>query len=530
VAAGRPAELLPVSVNAQLALSEGLLRLSNVVGTVAGTRVGGQLAIGMRQQPITLDGDVEIGAVELPIAVAVALGIPTPNLVTGSTTFASATRGANIRTNANANSLWPSEPFEEGLRGLRGQVAVKLALVTLTPKLAARDVRGVLQFSDSELALQAIEGEVAGGRLSGELAFMRRAEGLTARSSVKLAGASAAELLPGDGLLSGRLTLDVNVEGTGMSAVALVGSLGGSGTFVLERGRVVRLDPDAFDAVIRAVDGGLPIDAIRVRDRMDAALASGVLTFALAEGALAINAGQARLSNTTVRAQGADLAVSGSVNLADGAIDARLTLLGAAGTGTLANTRPEIAITLKGPSDNPKRNIDVAALATWLALRAVEQQSKKLDLLEGREPAPALAPPAGEAAIQTAPTQTAPIQGVPIPSGPIPNAPTQSEPVQSMPTVEPDGPGATGIEPELPRPRPAARTEPTAPSAPKSKPAAPSAGPVTPLPPPVDIRPAPTPRAPRAQTGAAATQQGAAIQPPPPPKPTRSLREILFGN
>lgn len=532
VAAGRPAELLPVSVNARLALSEGMLRLSNVVGTVAGTRVGGQLAIGMRQQPITFDGDVEIGAVELPVAVAVALGIPTPSLITGSTTFASATASANIgaNANANANSLWPSEPFEEGLRGLRGQVAVKLALVTLTPKLAARDVRGMLQFSDSELALQAIEGEVAGGRLSGELAFTRRVEGLTARSRVKLAGANAAELLPGDGLLSGRLTLDVNVEGTGMSAVALVGSLGGSGTFVLERGRVVRLDPDAFDAVIRAVDGGLPIDAIRVRDRMDAALASGVLTFALAEGALAINAGQARLSNTTVRAQGADLAVNGSVNLADGAIDARLTLLGAAGTGTLANTRPEIAITLKGPSANPKRNIDVAALATWLALRAVEQQSKKLDLLEGREPAPVPAPPAGEAAIQT-PTQTAPIHG-----GPTPSAPTQSEPVRSMPAVEPDAPSAAGTEPELPRPRPAVQTEPMAPSAPKSKPAAPSAGQLAPLPPPVDIRPAPTPRAPRAQTGAAATQ-GAAIQPQPPrpaivptPAAPRSLKEILFGN
>lgn len=521
VAAGRPAELLPVSVNAQLALSEGMLRLSNVVGTVAGTRVGGRLAIGMRQQPITLDGDVEIGAVELPVAVAVALGIPTPNLVTGSTTFASATPGANMR--ANANSLWPSEPFEEGLRGLRGQVAVKLALVTLTPKLAAREVRGMLQFSESELALQAIEGEVAGGRLSGELAFMRRAEGLTARSRVKLDGANAAELLPGDGLLSGRLTLDVNVEGTGMSAVALVGSLGGSGTFVLEKGRVVRLDPDAFDAVIRAVDGGLPIDANRVRDRMDAALASGVLTFALAEGALAIDAGQARLSSTTVRARGADLAVSGSVNLADGAIDARLTLLGAAGTGTLANTRPEIAITLKGPSDNPKRNIDVAPLATWLALRAVEQQSKKLDLLEGREPAPAPAPPAGAAAIQTAPSQGVPTQSAPI----------QSEPVQSMPAVEPEASSAAGIEPELPRPRPVVRTEPTAPGVPKSKPAAPAAGQAAPLPPPVDIRPAPAPRAPpRAQTGAAATQQGAAIQPPPPPppKPTRSLREILFGN
>ena len=503
-----------------------MLRLSNVAGTVAGTRVAGRLAIGMRQQPITLDGDVEIGAVELPVAVAVALGIPTPSLITGSTTFASATPGANIR--ANASSLWPSEPFEEGLRALRGQVAVKLALVTLTPKLAARDVRGMLQFGDSELALQGIEGDVAGGRLAGELSFLRRPEGLTARSRVQLAGANAAELLPGDGLISGRLTLDVNVEGAGMSPIALIGSLGGSGTFSLEKGRVVRLDPTAFDAVIRAVDQGLPIDATRVRDRMDAALASGVLTFALAEGALTINAGQARLGNIMVRAQGADLTAGGSVNLADGALDARLSLLGAAGTGSLASTRPEIAIALKGPSDAPKRSIDVAALTSWLALRAVEQQSKKLDLLEGREPAPA--PPAGEAAIQTAPIQTAPTQSAPTPSAPI-----QSEPVQSMPAVEPDAPSAAGIEPELARPRPTVRTEPTAPGAPKSKQrfsAVSGACALAPLPPPVDIRPAPAPRAPRAQTGAAATQQGAAIQPPPPPppKPTRSLREILFGN
>src|SRR5439155_526279 len=85
-----------------------------------------------------------------------------------------------------------------------------------------------------------------------------------------------AELLPGDGLVSGKLTLDVAAEGTGMSAVALMGSLAGSGTFKLENGRVVRLDPAAFDAVMRAVDQGLPIDVTRVRDRMVAALASGL--------------------------------------------------------------------------------------------------------------------------------------------------------------------------------------------------------------------------------------------------------------
>src|SRR5215831_19334863 len=116
--------------------------------------------------------------------------------------------------------------------------------------------------------------------------------------------------------------------------------------------------PAGFDAVIRAVDQGLPIDAIKLRDRMDAALASGGLALTLAEGAIIIDAGQARLNNTVVRAQRGDLAVSGSVNLTEAALDARLTMFGAGGAGAPANTRPEIGIALKGPIDTPKRTID----------------------------------------------------------------------------------------------------------------------------------------------------------------------------
>jgi len=353
------------------------------------------------------------------------------------------------------------------LPALRGQIAVKSARVALTPKLAARDVRGVVRFGESELALEGIDGSIGGGRVAADLTFLRRAEGLTARGRVHLAGANAAELLPGDGALSGGLTLDVTAEGTGMSPVALVGSLAGSGSFTLENARAARLDPAAFDTVIRAVDQGLPIDAIRVRDRMDAALASGGLPVSLAEGAIAIDAGQARLSNPVVRAQRGDLTMSGSVNLTEAALDARLTLFGAGGAGAPANTRPEIGIALKGPIDAPKRTIDVAALASWLALRAVEQQSKKLDVLEGRAPVP---PPAPAAV----------------------NAPT---------------------------------------SAAKPRPAAPAAERAQPLPPPIDIHPAPTPRAPRPQPGSAATQGAAtqAQKPAPAPARPRSLSEILFG-
>jgi hypothetical protein len=460
-AAGRASELLPASATARLAWNEGTLRFSEVVGTVAGASVGGRLALGMQQQPITVDGDIELGSVDLPAAVALAIGVPAQGTVSGA--------GAAASASGTAFGPWPAEPFEQGLAALSGQIAVKSARVALTPKLAARDVRGVVRFGESELALEGIDGSIAGGRVAADLTFLRRAEGLAARGRLRLTGANAGELLPGEGSLSGRLTLDVSAEGSGMSPVALVGSLAGSGSFTLENARAARLDPAAFDTVIRAVDQGLPIDAIKVRDRMDGALASGGLAVTLAEGAIAIDAGQARLSSPVVRAQRGDLAVSGSVNLAEAAIDARLTLVGSGGAGAPADTRPEIGIALKGPIDTPKRTIDVAALTSWLALRAVEQQSKKLDVLEGRAPVPPPVP----AAVNTT---SAP--------GPKPAAPA-AEGVQALPP------------PIDIRPAPAPRV----------------------------------PRAPRSQPGAAATQGAPAQAQKPPPATARppSLSEILFG-
>src|SRR5262249_43644151 len=87
-AAGRAGESLPASVTARLALSEGMLRFSEVAGTVAGASVGGRLTLGM-QQPITVDGDIELRAVDLPAAIALAIGIPGAGAATGASASAS---------------------------------------------------------------------------------------------------------------------------------------------------------------------------------------------------------------------------------------------------------------------------------------------------------------------------------------------------------------------------------------------------------------------------------------------------------
>ena len=81
-------------------------------------------------------------------------------------------------------------------------------------------------------------------------------------------------------------------------------------------------------------------------------------------------AGQLRLANTAVHAQGTDLALTGRVDLAESAIDARLALIGPELAGAPDGTRPELGIVLKGPIEAPRRTLDVTAFVSWLALRA----------------------------------------------------------------------------------------------------------------------------------------------------------------
>src|SRR5262249_51152361 len=160
----------------------------------------------------------------------------------------------------NAATIWPAEPFDLGLLGrATGRLTLRSAHVSLTPRLAAKKVRAVLRLAPAELALEEIDGTLAGGRVAGALAFRRGDGALPAQLLSKAAGAGLAELIRGGPPpLSGRLTIDVDVEGTGRSPIAVIGALHGGGSFTVQDAHMLRVDPAAFEAVIRNVDQGLP--------------------------------------------------------------------------------------------------------------------------------------------------------------------------------------------------------------------------------------------------------------------------------
>jgi large subunit ribosomal protein L24 len=324
-----------------------------------------------------------------------------------------------------------------------GRIAFRSARVSLVSGLMAQDFNAALRFAPSELSLDDVSGKLAGGSLAGALTLRRRADGLNVQGRLALSGVDASSALSGDGnAIAGRLGLQIEMEGTGMSPRALIGSLTGSGTVTLENAQLAKLDPRAFATTMRAVDQGLPLDAAKIRDTVAFALDAGRLNVKQAEGVVTMTGGQVRLGTVITRAEGAELAVSGNLDLADETIDAKMTLT-ATNTVALAG-RPEVTIALKGPAAAPRRTLDVAALAGWLALRAVEQQAKRLEAIEAER--------SGRATTQSVPA----VVGPPIIA--------------------------------IPAPRPA--------SAPKGAEASAAApGHAAPLPAPMEIKPAPKPKA-----------------------------------
>ena len=80
--------------------------------------------------------------------------------------------------------------------------------------------------------------------------------------------------------------------------------------------------------------------------------------------------------------RGADAAISGNYDLLDDHLDARVMLTGVDVPPMAGVEQPLVLVSLRGPLDDPQRNIDVSGFSAWLTLRAIEAQTKRLEALE----------------------------------------------------------------------------------------------------------------------------------------------------
>jgi uncharacterized protein involved in outer membrane biogenesis len=363
---GQSGTAAPVMAQADLGIAGTDLSFTQIAASVGAASLHGRLNLDL-SSPIVIDGDVDAAGVDAAAVAAMLLGLP---------------RGA-----PDAGAIWSGQSLGSGaFTAMNGAVTFKLDHADFTPALVARHLQGTVRFHPAEIAVDALDGDFAGGHLTGDLAFRRNADLLDANGRIELAGADLATIIGSDNKsIDGKLTVELQCDSIGGSPIDLVRALNGSGTIALADTRVAGLDVAAFDAAMRAADQSDKIDAKKVQAVVSAAMANGRLAVPQGNAAVTIAGGKVIAANATLPAGNADLLLTGGLDLSNAIVDGRATLVEHPAPNALIRMPAELQVALKGPLPAPARMLDTSALTSWLTLRAAELQTRRLESIEANQ-------------------------------------------------------------------------------------------------------------------------------------------------
>jgi uncharacterized protein involved in outer membrane biogenesis len=433
-----------VRLFSHVSLAGNKLSFDDIDSVAGSSRLRGHLALTLDQQS-EVAGEVGLDALELAPAFALAIGAAGHNT---------------------------AEPLGAGLmKGWRGHVAFQALSGTLPGGLELRPFGGTVKSDGQSLTIDAIKGKIGGGDVSANIDTRPDANGMAVNARIELANVDGAALhYRGLKMPASRTSLQMTLASQGRSVAALAGALAGSGTVTLQSATIPGLDPRAFDVAIHASDSGQATDDARLRKLVEPVLSAGALSVASAQIPFTIRDGRLRVDATTLDADGAHAIASGGYDIPADQADVRVSLTSDA-VGS-PSSRPEIQLFAAGSPDKLSRNLDVASLSSWLAVRAIDRETRRLDSIERGDPPQALP------------------MSIPPSTAALP--PPAAAPSEQM-LLEKPAPGPDSRQ-LLSRPTtvaPAARP-PAAPPVPAPAPPVVSQQ-AAPLPPPIEVRPTPGP-------------------------------------
>ena len=432
-----------ISLSSRLTLAGSKLTFDDMDSVLGGARIRGHVALNLGDEK-SVDGEVGMDTLDLAPAFGLAIG------AAGHDT---------------------SEPLGRGLlQGWRGRLAFQALRGVLPGGGELRPVSGVIKGDGQSLTFDNLKGTIGGGEATADVEARQTLNGTALNARLQFSGVDGSALrYRALAMPAGRASMQMTLASQGRSASALSGALSGSGSLTLQSVRIAGLDPRAFDVAIRASDTGQATDDIKLRQFVEQALSAGGLAVASAQIPFNIKDGRLRIGATTLDAEGARAIVSGGYDIAADQTDIRAALTSTA-LGS-ATGRPEIQIFAVGSPDALNRTVDVAALSSWLAVRAIDRETRRLDSIDrGEVPPPALP------ASMPPPAMALPPAEVP-PAVKLPDLPISEIPIPGR------GPRRTVPKPRIVAP----------PVVPSVTHAPVVSQQVAPLPPPIEVRPAPGP-------------------------------------
>jgi len=427
----RPADALAknIALSSRVSLAGNKLNFDDLNSTIAGARLRGRLALVLGDEK-SIDGEVGLDQLSLAPIFALAIGAAGHD--------AAAPLGSGL------------------LKGWRGKVAFQALRGTLPGGGEMRPVSGTVKSDGQALTFDAIKGKIGGGDVTATVDTRPGANGIALNAQISLKGADGSVLhYRSLAMPAGRASLQMTLAAQGRSTQALLGALSGSGTVTLESAAISGLDPRAFEVAINASDAGQATGDAKLRQLVDPVLSGGALLVASAQIPFTIRDGRLRVAATTLDAGVAHAVVSGGYDIPADQADVRAVI--ALAEDALGSGHPEIQIFAAGTPDKLDRTVDVSALSSWLSVRAIDRETKRLDSIErGETPQalPASTPPSAPAQPSVgAPPK--PRVSAPRPLPPAnPAPPVVSQQVAPLPPSIEVRPAPGAARPAPPKPRP----------------------------------------------------------------------------
>jgi large subunit ribosomal protein L24 len=431
---------LNVALSSRLGVVGNTFSFDDLDATVGGSRVRGRIVL-TRGDETGIDGEIGMDTLDLASVTSLAFG------------------AAGHDTSAPLGRGW--------LRGWRGRLAFQALSGALPGGGELRPVSGAIKGDGQSLVLENAKAGIGGGEASLDLDARQGTDrGTSFNARLQLSGADGTSLRYRNLVMpDSKVALQMTLAGQGRSAAGLTGALSGAGTVTLTDARIAGLDTRAFEAGIRASDGGQATDDLKLKEIVEPVLAAGALKVPSVQIPFTIKDGRLRVEAAIFESDRARVAIAGGYDLLADQADLR-AVMSPIKTRPISG-RPEIRVDLNGSPDGLAHAVDVAALSSWLAMRAIDRETRRLDQLERGVSAE---PEADNLWDDVLP------KGDPLPPSEV-----------KMPTRDPrrKSPGPKTVPPRLPAMPQAAVPQSPPPDAPTGNVR------VQPLPPPINIKPAP---------------------------------------
>lgn len=292
--------------------------------------------------------------------------------------------GANVWAGAlDGESVWSSEALGQSLLdGVDLTLDVSSDRVFFNEAFRLDAAKGQVTLKPDEIAVADGSGRFAGGAFSGAFDLQRNEGQATLSGRFRLDDANFEELVwakENRAFATGRLNMIAEFEGSGRTIAGLVSGLSGGGTFQIADGEIRQINPAAFDLVIQAADAGMDLTEAALLDVFEDQLDAGSIRFESIDGALALASGRVRARNISVANDTTTLFGSAVLDLENWEVSGDVSMKTRDEAQKVAGAEPQVGIVFTGAMSEPTRSLDVGPFLSYLNLRAIEQNVKRIE-------------------------------------------------------------------------------------------------------------------------------------------------------